>query len=731
MSYKKLTCLYKSFFTRLFNTPFSYIIAACFIFYVSISFFIGQKFFLGAGSTDLHNFFSVIASSMVVIIPAFTSSLNSFYRENNIPVKDIYAVIIRIVSLLTFCVFFIIFTFPIPLCVNFFGDIDVAQLLCGYFGIILYCTTAIASVVFLYTVINNNVIAFIVSLFFLLFINNCHKIASYISLQDFIISILKTFSFSWHFNSASKGIIDSRDIIFYLSACLLFIIMTWLNMEHKRGNKDPLLKRIFIVLLVSFVLVIVDSNRFYARFDTTKAKKFSISKYSKVLLSEINEPLKITYYCSSILKNIYPQVKDIDDFINTYADENSNIVYEIVDPGKKNIENVLEENGIKSLQIQTASDTTTSYTKVYSSIAINYLDKTEVIPFVVDTHTLEYDLTGRIQTLVRDIQKTVQIVIGNGLSLTEEYSFIQPWLEAQGFNVINTLLPSQKSKGNVIFSLFPNVPLIVIGTNEFTKEDVDALSYFIQRGGKLFIATTPYTIDLYNDWSVVESENLIKDNVVYMLQQYGIYFKDTLTADISNMSQIKYPLWPVLPKQDNAINGMNLFWPCSIDIDNAVSRDSGFEANYMLSTGESAWQMERIDGQFLTNPVTIEQSASESEEKGSFYICAELKKSGKTQCIIFGDQYGLSTNLISYNTSNNPDSRILDFLSDGLLKLCDQESLLNIKNKSSINTSLYKETAIGLELIILLVIILPLTIIIGSAIFAKIKRNRFNRSIIL
>ena len=82
------------------------------------------------------------------------------------------------------------------------------------------------------------------------------------------------------------------------------------------------------------------SPRYYFRLDLTSDNKFSVSDYSKNLLNEADEVLTITYYRSSVLNSLYPQVKDVNDFLKEYSN-NGKIFYKVVEPEKNNNISVL------------------------------------------------------------------------------------------------------------------------------------------------------------------------------------------------------------------------------------------------------------------------------------------------------------------------------------------------------------------------------------------------------
>ena len=56
-------------------------------------------------------------------------------------------------------------------------------------------------------------------------VNSLHLVALYINPNSFIVSVAKFFSFAWHFDAAGKGLLDTRDIFFFIIAFLLFAFL--------------------------------------------------------------------------------------------------------------------------------------------------------------------------------------------------------------------------------------------------------------------------------------------------------------------------------------------------------------------------------------------------------------------------------------------------------------------------------------------------------------------------
>lgn len=739
--------LYKRYGYKFLINPFTYLISFGFVVFTALYFYLTQRFFTETGSTDLRMFFAGIPYASILVIPALNSIIafnKAEYSYSGAKVSAPLAKILALVSVLSVCLLITVF---VPVTVSFFGDLQISQVFTGYFVILLYFFALGSLCVFISYAVKNTGVTFLVSALVLAAFNFSHLVSVYFSLPDFLTGFFKQISFAWHFDAAGKGIIDTRDIIFFISIFAFFLGLSVIKIELERGSRSVAVKKGLVLSLVTLCLLLTDSSRVYKRVDVTQGKQFSVSDYSKKVLSEVSAPLKITYYLSSELKDLYPQVRDVRDFLEQYASESSMVSFSLVDASNKEIQENLYSNGIYGQQMDTTGrGTSVSY--VYSAIVLNYVERVEVIPYILNTYRLEFDLTSRLEAMVKGTVRVVQVVVGNGLDLDSDYAYVKPWFESMGFTVLHTYLPSQANENyeKYAFTQIHSAPVLILGSCDFTSRDAAELDAYLQDGGRVFISTTPYTVDIAETWDVTPQD----DNVVYLLQKYGIYMKETLTADISNFrltmysdttstgdaasaktEYVNYPLWPVLQSQAYALNGMTTFWPCGIEIDSEVSAQENATVNPILFTSPVSWQIEPVEGKFYTNPFSIEQSP---EDFGSCHQevvaleCTLNDRDGKF--FLFSDQYAFTRLMFNYTSSATGDIRNLDFLSDELLVLNGQEEILSLKNRSNTDNSLYKKTGDDLTSsrnpVIFLTFFIPGIILFVLFGFVSFKRRRFN-----
>ena len=195
-------------------------------------------------SGNLHRFFTAMPFAGIVIIPAFISLVPFSEQDYALPYTDTQIVFAKYAAAFTAMMAAVLCAGIIPVTLCLWKAAEPAQVLCAYSGIALYFLSAISLCLFLFTLVGHAGISFAISSAVLALASNMHLIASAAKLPAFVLSFCKLLSFSWHFDAAGKGILDSRDIAFYLICAALFFFAAVLLREKKRGYKNPLLHRL-------------------------------------------------------------------------------------------------------------------------------------------------------------------------------------------------------------------------------------------------------------------------------------------------------------------------------------------------------------------------------------------------------------------------------------------------------------------------------------------------------
>lgn len=183
-------------------------------------FFLGGLFFeQGLGTSDLNFFFSSIPFLSILAIPALTMGQwesGGFLFDESLPLSENQLVVGKWLGAFTCSCLMLVPGIGVPITVSFFGSLDLAQFWAGYFGMALFMAAGCGLGVLLCSVSPGAVSAYLLSSVALAALNSIHLLPRYFSLPLWLGQLCQNLSFAWHFDSAGKGIIDSRDLVFYL-----------------------------------------------------------------------------------------------------------------------------------------------------------------------------------------------------------------------------------------------------------------------------------------------------------------------------------------------------------------------------------------------------------------------------------------------------------------------------------------------------------------------------------
>tara|TARA_Y100001960_G_C14746985_1_gene866223 strand:+ start:376 stop:1089 length:714 start_codon:yes stop_codon:yes gene_type:complete len=221
--------IFKKEFIGYFTSPMAYIFLV--VFSLVNGYFFSNTFFL-IGQSDLRSLFNIIPMVYLFFIPAITMSLIA--KEKNagtmevlctLPIKDYELIIGKFLSSISLILVGLIFTsIHIITLIKFGTIIDYGAIFTGYLGLFFVGAFYASIGIFASSIFDNQVVSFILAVFIVLIFFLLDKLL--IFMPSFIASFLEYLSVGFHASSISRGVIDSRDIIYFLSGIGFFLFMT-------------------------------------------------------------------------------------------------------------------------------------------------------------------------------------------------------------------------------------------------------------------------------------------------------------------------------------------------------------------------------------------------------------------------------------------------------------------------------------------------------------------------
>ena len=214
-----------------FNSPIAYILVVTFLVFSSIWIFYLQTFFAG-NLASLRNFFSVIPIVFIIVMPALT--MRSWAEEKKLgtmevlmtlPYRESTLVIGKFLAALTLLVIMIALTLPLPLLLSRFGDFDWGEILGQYIGVVLLGAAGISVGLFVSSLMANQISSFLISLFVLLVLTLISQVNRVFAIPPWAAGVVNFVSLGYHFSNFQRGLIDTRDLLYYGIVSALFLYL--------------------------------------------------------------------------------------------------------------------------------------------------------------------------------------------------------------------------------------------------------------------------------------------------------------------------------------------------------------------------------------------------------------------------------------------------------------------------------------------------------------------------
>ena len=218
-----------------FISPIAYIVISIFLLVTGWFFF--STFFL-LNQADLRNFFDLLPITFSFMIPAVTMRL--FSEELNVGSFEILLTLPVTFTDIIFGKFFagVLFiaaalapTISYPIFISFIGELEWGPVIGGYIGAIFLGAAFTAVGLFASALTRNQIIAFIVGVGICFTLTIVDKMLFFFPRS--LLSIINYFGADFHFNNIAKGVIDSRDILYFLSVTFIGLYASKLAIQEK------------------------------------------------------------------------------------------------------------------------------------------------------------------------------------------------------------------------------------------------------------------------------------------------------------------------------------------------------------------------------------------------------------------------------------------------------------------------------------------------------------------
>jgi ABC-2 type transport system permease protein len=223
-----------------FNSPIAYIAVLAFLVMTTFVFFFVMHFFANKEAT-LRGFFDIIPWAFIFLVPALT--MRSWAEERKmgtiellttLPFSEWSLVLAKYVAALILLCIMLVLTLPIPIMLSLFGRFDAGEIAGQYLGVLFMGSASIAVGVFISNMAKNQVSAFIITFLVLLVLMFVGQAWASIGLLRGILPALRWLTMNEHFGNFSKGVVDSRDVAYFVIVTAVFLYLNVFNLVSRK-----------------------------------------------------------------------------------------------------------------------------------------------------------------------------------------------------------------------------------------------------------------------------------------------------------------------------------------------------------------------------------------------------------------------------------------------------------------------------------------------------------------
>ncbi len=703
-----------------FNNPTAYIVIAAFLLLWEFLFF--RQVFL-VGEVSVQNLFEPLPWLSLLVIPALTMGTLAEEKSDGTveflltrPVKPLDLILGKFIGILIFFSIATAFAFPIAWSFGLFGDMDWGRTIAQYLGGVLLASVLSSLGIAISSIAANQVTAFIVSAIasFFLIISGTELVSARLPL--FLAPFLEQLSAFNHFNSLARGVIDLRDLWYFVSFTTVFLGFSFLNiLRLKYGKKRKMYQqyRIAMALLLGIaILSNIVGSRIPGRLDLTKEKLYTLSPATISILDRLPDDIvNVTLYASSQLPpDFQPVLRDTKDTLSDYQTlAKGKIQLTVKDPfSSEAVATEAQSLGIQPVRFNTVSQEQFQVQEGYLGIVVAYGGAHEVIPFLQDTRTLEYQLSSFLTKLTTDKKPVIGFVSGHGeKSLSQDYRKISDEWKKQ-FDVKEIAAeddapttPANKS-GNAVkgtgndktppptkhLTIPDDVKVLVIAgpDQDFSDGEKKSISDFLEKGGSALFLVDGVTVSP----SIMSASKNASNLADFLKSETGVTVGRDMLYDLRANESVSfgggqmqyilpYPLWIRAQKIENtspittSLKELSLPWTSSLETDQSVVKEKGYEETNLFSTTDFSG---RKDADLSIAP---DQKFPQTD-LGKRIVAVSLAQTGNgksSRSIIVGTSGFLTDQFVGNNSAN------LSFGLEAMSWLGQESSLGSISIKSA------------------------------------------------
>ena len=476
-------------------------------------------------------------------------------------------------------------TLLVPAGLSLGADLSVGVIVAQYVGAALLIAGMAGVGIWASSLTRNQITAFIISvgvMFVLILVGLDPLIVGLPSALGILAARLGVLS---HFTNIGRGVIDLRDVTYFVSLGAVFVMLAYGNLQglrlSKKGEARKRLRVGVLVLVAATIVVNLLGGYIGGRLDLTPGKAYTLARTTKSLVANLDDFVTIKFFAS---RQLPPQVafvkRDVDDVLRDLRSaSNGNVRLVEFNPGDDaEARSTARALGIPAVQFNVVGKSRLQIQEGYMGLAIEYAGGTEIIPFVRRTDDLEYQLATAIRGLTHSDERLVVglLTSAQGQMQRPSYQVLQQELSKTYDVRPLSLLGADLSARDFDALILAGHP------DSLFADQVEWLEAFFEGGGSAMVMASAMQMDVSQQ--MVARERSIPWNEA--IEQFGVAIQPNMVYDVLSNEPVSlptqfgrvltaYPLWVrAVSTGASVVNeqAQSLFlpWTSSIDTSRAT-----------------------------------------------------------------------------------------------------------------------------------------------------------------
>ncbi|MEQ1856896.1 MAG: Gldg family protein [Longimicrobiales bacterium] len=681
-----------------FDQPTAYVLVVAFL---GISLFLAYRAMYAMGVADLRPIFDMLPMLFAVFVPAATMrSLAEERRSRTLewllaqPVSELEVVLGKLLGCWIFVMIALAGTVPTAVAVLLVSDADAGIVVAQYVGAGFLALQFVSLGLWASSFTRNQITAFIVAAMaaFVLFLIGLPVVQ--IGLPPAIAGGLARLSVLSHFQNVARGVVDLRDVVYFVSTTALFVVLALgailrERLSHARAEWGRMRVGAAVVALLVLVVNLLGSY-VRGRIDLTTENLYTLEEGTRDLLAELDDLVEIQLFASSTLPaEMQLQLRDVRDVLaDMEGASNGNLRVTEVDPDEdEEAVSEAEQLGIYPVEFNVLSEDQFSVRQGYYGLVIRYAERTDVTPVINRTDDLEFRLASTIYDMTTTDRVGFGYAMGFGMQpIGDVPGLMQSLGQRYDIRAVDltgdTVAPIDRAQIEVLVIRGPTEP--------FSDAALQRVREFVDAGGAVFAMLDPVFLDPESLQPVP-----ITTGLQTLLESRGLTLAPNVVADLASSANVNvgnqgvfqvvlpYPLWPIArPAADHAIvsglNSITMGWAGAIVISDSAN------VTPLWQTSEAAALRDP------TLPILPDQDWNIPEEEWGVRTLAAAvtvpEGDARGRLVVVADATFAEGQFVQPNQGN------LAFLANSIDWLAQNEALIRIRSKDRTPPSLIFES---------------------------------------